>query len=439
VTISHSGGATELFGPSPAQVSALAGFDRRQSFRLKCGATLVVLPRPDSPSLAIRVYVGSGSQFEGPAQHGLAHLLEHCLFRATQRRSGSQIYAAVENIGGQVNAFTHREYLSLAAQVPASYWRPVLDLLCEVLTMPLFDPAQVEQEKKVVLEEIARRQDAQSQLWDLWLETIWGVSGFTRPMLGTAETVNALQVADLWEFYRQRFSGPNTVFALVGAVNPPEVRLALEQALAGYPGHPVASFLPDRAGLPVVYPPRQLKIGKNTLLTTLLVGWPTVTQYDRENHYRLKVLNRLLGVGGTSWLWQSLREQHNLVYSVQSASVNYATLGYLATRLTVQPHNLDKVVAALTEQISRLLPQTATNGLSQAEVDRSRVGYEGSLAVQYDSNARLSEHLGLNALMGIEDTFQYAVEQLRTVQITDLQALASRFFSTPPYLALVGP
>lgn len=417
----------------PATGGSLLEFDRVRRFRLSNGTNLVVLPRPGSSSVSLKFYVGCGSQFEKTAEHGICHMLEHYLFKATRRRSGQAIYESIENYGGQINAATHREYLVLSAHVPADYWQPAVELLSEILSEPAFDPVQLEQEKKVVLEEIARKQDKQDQVWDVLLEAIWGDSNFSRPILGTPQTVTSFQVEDVKRYYGERFSGPNTAVAIVGPVDPEQVARCLENALTDYPAHSVESYKPEQAGMPPATEPRTIQIRKNSFVTTVLMGWPTVTQYDRATSHRLKVLNRVLGVGGMGWLRQELREKHNLVYSVQSASVNYATCGYLAVMFTTMPKNVEQAITLVREQMTRLQSQVTEENLA-----RNRTSYAGSLSVLYDNNVKLSEYLGLNALMAVEDSFEATVRQVSAVTPEHVHQLAKEYFNSMPYLALLG-
>lgn len=413
----------------------LAAFDQTYRFTLDCGLRLVVLPRPGSPSVAFKFYVGSGSQFERPEQHGLSHFMEHCLFKSTLKRSGPAIYAAIENFGGQINAYTHREYLALSAQVQRDYWPPVLELLAEILSQPAFDPVLVAQEIKVVLEEIRRKDDKQSQIWDLLMKSIWGEDIFTRIILGTPETVSNFTSEDLREYHRARFTGPNTAVAVVGDVDPVAVAESLNAALQAYPPTPVFSYDPQALAVPPASPARGIKIRKNTILTTVLAGWPTITQYDRRRHNRLKVLNRILGVGGMGWLRQEMREKHHLAYSVQSLSATYATRGYLAAMFSVQPAQVDRAIEVLQEQISRLHD---TSQLTEEALAINKASYEGSLAVFFDNNLKLAEHLGLNALMLVEDSFEATIAQIRSVRREDLTELAALYLNGQPYLALLG-
>lgn len=417
---------------------ALASFDRTHTFVLDNGVRLVVLPRPDSPSVAFKFYIGSGSQFERAEQHGISHMMEHSLFKSTLKHSGPELYAAIEDYGGQINAYTHREYLALSAQVQSDYWQPVLELLAEILSEPAFEPQLIEKEVKVVLEEIRRKQDNQSQVWDLLMQAIWGDDIFTRVILGTTETVSNFKAADVREYYEERFSGPNTSIAVVGDVEPNAVAAVLNEALRQYPAHPVPSYEPQSQPVPPLGAPRGIKIQRNTVLTTVLAGWPTITQYDRLRHNQFKVLNRILGVGGTGWLRQQLRDKHNLVYSAQSLSATYATRGYLAAMLSVQPANVDRAISLLEQQIERLIDPRHPEALTEQTLEVNKSSYEGSLAVFYDNNLKLAEYLGLNALMFVKDSFEQTIEQIRSVSLEDIRQLATEFLSGQPYLALLG-
>ncbi len=418
----------------PPGLSPLTAYDDTTSFVLPNGVRVVVLPRPGSPNVAFKFYVGSGSQFERDEQHGLSHMMEHSLFKSTLLRSGPQIYAEIESRGGQINAHTHREYLVLSAQVQTSGWQSVANLLAEILSQPAFEPELIEQEKRVVLEEIRRKQDNQNQIWDVLLETIWGEDRFTRVILGTPEKVSQFGAAQVRQYYDERFTGPNTVVVVVGDVVPEQVANVLSQALRSYSALPVASFEPTTVATPPAWEPRTIKIRKNSHMTTILAGWPTVTQYDRTAFTQFKVLNRVLGVGGMGWLRQELREKANLVYNVQSLSATYASRGYLAAMLSVQPANVERAIELLREQIARLQSDTLTEEI----VAPNRASYEGSLAIAYEANTKLAEYLGINTLMRIPDNFETSIQQVRAVTAADVQSLAAQYLSTQPYLALLG-
>jgi predicted Zn-dependent peptidase len=418
-----------------AELNPLDSFDRSVSFRLDNGLRVTVLPRPSSPSVGVKFYVGSGSQFETPAQHGLSHLIEHSLFKSTRRRSGAAIYRALEEVGGQINAFTHREYLALSAQFPRSAWRGVLELLAEVISQPAFDPHLIAEEKEVVIQEIARKQDNQSQIWDLLIEVIWEGGPFARTILGQIENVRALGINDIWDYYRQHFTAPNSAIAVVGDVEPTAVADVLNQALAEYPAQGVGAYEPQLTAVAPSSLPRTLKVQKYSQLTNVLLGWPTITQYDRPNHHRLKVLNRILGVGGASWLREEVREKHKLAYSIQSVSATYASRGYLAVLMGVPPANVEQAIELVQGQVARLQDVEA---LSEQTLAFSRNSYEGSLAVHFDDNLKLAEHLGLQSLMKVADSFAATVQEVRATRATDIRTLADRFLRSQPYIALLG-
>ncbi len=389
-------------------------------------------------SAAIGIWVNVGSRDETPAVAGASHFLEHLLFKGTTRRTALEISSSIESVGGEMNAFTSKEYTCFYARVIDTDLPMAIDVISDLITSSVVTALDVDAERKVVLEEIAMRDDDPSDLvHDLYAETYYGNTPLGRPILGTIDSINNMSRSSVFNYYKKRYLPQDLVVAVAGNINHKKVVQMVEKALSA------DGFL-DVAGTPVirgntaVKKPAQQPVGLMTRPTEqahMFYGMEGVARHD-DRRFAMGILASALGGGMSSRLFQEIREKRGLAYSVYGYAQQYAGSGQIGFYAGCKPAKAVEVL----EIIRETLADVADNGMSHEEIERAKGAVRGSLVLsQEDSGSRMSR-IGKNEIvygrvMGFDDILK-AVSQ---VNEADIREIAGAFLTKTPTLALVGP
>ncbi len=396
------------------------------------GLRVVCLERPETPTVAIKVLVKCGSRHDGD-KHGLAHALEHLFFKGTEGRTTQQIYHAVEGVGGQIDAQTAKEYTAFSVVTQDRFLRRGLEVLADIVRHPRLDKTAFLKEKLVILEEMRRRADQRQAIWDFYAGTLWQTHPLKDRVLGYKEDLLELTIEHLRQHHTTFFVPSNTVIAIAGNVT-------LEDALAV-----IVEFFGDWEGEPPSFPPvppepplsdkREAWIERDVSQVHLLLGWPAVDMTHPDRH-PLKVIGRLLGVGGSSRLYQRLREEQPLAYTVATAAATYEDIGHFAIYTACQPERVDTVRTAIFEEMARLREQP----VDDEELECVKTSYEGSLAVNFETNLQIASIHGVEALLDRIEPFEEAVRRINAVTQEDVLRVAQQYFDPDRYVSVaMGP
>lgn len=407
-----------------------------RSVILPNGLRLTTVARPGTPTVAVRAYVRAGSRYDREYQAdggrpllGLAHLTEHLLFKGTPRRSQREIFAAVERLGGALDGGTAKEYATLCALMPRHGLGVALHILAELLTEPVFREQDVWNEKLIVVEEIRRAQDRQNIIYDLFAETLWHEHPFRHPIRGTLQGLRGLDREALLAFHRKRYVAGNMVLAICGDVGQQEVEERVGDAFSGLPAGV------EQAPVPFHEPaPRQARtahLSKDIGQTRLLIGVPTVGM-QHEDRGPLKVIERVLGMGGSARLYQRLREELQLVYSLRTVAAHYEDAGYFAVHTACDPEKVDRVQRAVLEEWKKL----CLCGVSEDELDAAKSNYAGTLARRFETNKALAGIFGVEALLGRIEPFEQAMERINAVGGEDVLRVARAYLDPERYVSV---
>jgi predicted Zn-dependent peptidase len=396
------------------------------------GLRVVCLERTGTPTVATKVLVKCGSRHDGE-MHGLAHALEHMFFKGTESRTTQQIYHAVEEVGGQIDAQTTKEYTAFSVVTQDRFHRRGLEVLADVVRHPRLDETDFLKEKLVILEEMRRRADQRQAIWDFYAGTLWQTHPLKDRVLGYKEELIKLTAGDLRQHHTTFFVPANTVIAVAGNVE-------LEDAQAV-----IIEFFGDWEGESPAFPPvppespltdkREVWIERDVSQVHLLLGWPAVDMTHPDRH-PLKVIGRLLGVGGSSRLYQRLREEQQLAYTVATATATYEDIGHFAVYTACKPDKVDTVHTAISDEMTRLREQP----IGDEELGRVKTSYEGSLAVNFETNLQVASIHGVEALLDRIEPFEEAVRRINAVTQKDILHVAQRYFDLERYVSVaMGP
>ena len=402
------------------------------------GLRIVTEEVPSVRSAAVGIWVNVGSRDEAPATAGASHFLEHLLFKGTTSRTALEISSSIESVGGEMNAFTSKEYTCFYARVIDTDLPMAIDVVSDLITSSIVTALDVDAERKVVLEEIAMRDDDPSDLvHDLFSETYYGDTPIGRPILGTVESIKGMSRNTVFNYYKKRYLPQDLVVAVAGNIKHKRVVAMVEEALSR------DNFL-DVMAAPVLRPntvvknSKQQSVGllfKKSEQAHMFYGMEGVARAD-ERRFAMGVLSAALGGGMSSRLFQEIREKRGLAYSVYAYAQQFAGSGVLGFYAGCNPAKAIEVV----EIIQSVLADVADNGMSQAEITRAKGAVRGSLVLsQEDSGSRMSR-IGKNEIVyGQVMDFDDILKAIDRVSAEDIREIAGEFLVKTPTLALVGP
>ena len=400
------------------------------------GGLRVVTERvPGLRSVALGIWVGVGSRDERASQHGCSHFLEHLLFKGTARRSALEISSVMDAVGGEMNAFTTREATCFHARVLSGDLPLAVDVLVDLVNDSLVTSADVEVERGVILEELAMNDDDPDDgVHDLFTEALWGDSALGRRVLGTTESITALSREQITGFYRRKYALPQTVVTASGDVEHEQLLALVEQAYGGLltgPSEPA----PLRAVTPA--PPaaaRVLQQDRDTEQVHLVLGTSGL-RYGDPRIEALQVLSGGLGGGMSSRLFQSVREQRGLAYSVHTVTGSYADTGLFGVYAGCAPAKLGQVVDLMRSELAAV----AEHGLTEEEVRRAQAPMRASLVLDLEDSGSRMLRLGYAELLDGELlTIDEELARIEAVTPDDVRDVAADVLCRPLSLALIG-
>jgi predicted Zn-dependent peptidase len=410
---------------------------RVERTELPGGLRVVTETMPGVLSATLGIWVGVGSRDEAPAVAGSSHFLEHLLFKGTASRSALDIATAMDAVGGEMNAFTAKEHTCYYANVLASDLPLAVTLLSDLVTEARNTADDLESERTVVLEEIAMRDDEPSDaVHDLFAETLFGDTPLGRSVLGSVESIEALTRDDVDGWYRGRYTLPSMVVTAAGRVDHQQV-LDLVTAAFGDRLGGDARPAPLRRGDAQLEKPARTAglITRRTEQTHLLLGTAAMGRLD-DRRYAAAVLDTAVGGGMSSRLFQEIREQRGLVYSVGSSLTHYAGTGAFSVYAGCSKKRVPEVLRLIREELDRV----AADGITAEEVARGRGQLKGGLVLGLEDTGSRMSRLGKSELSyGEYLPVREVLDRIDAVDEEQVAAVAAEMFSRETCLAVVGP
>ena len=389
------------------------------------------------------MWVGIGTRDEVDGHYGSAHYLEHLLFKGTHRRSALDISAAIDAVGGELNAFTTKEYTCYYARVLDVDLPLAIDVVCDVVTDALIRAEDVESERGVILEEIAMHDDDPADVvHEEFASAMFAGTPLAVPVLGTVETIEAISRDAIDDFYRSRYTSDRMVIAAAGCLEHDEVVAAVTRAFEGRlrvgaaPAEPRAqAIIAAGAVEPERYGQGVRVIERPTEQAHLVLGLPGIPRID-DRRYALAVLTTALGGGMSSRLFQEIREKRGLAYSVYAYSQGFADEGLFGIYVGCLPSKVPTALEVCRAELQRL----GRDGFSAEELTRGRGQVKGSTVLgQEDTGARMTRIaravLHGDPLLSLEAV----LARIDAVTATDVLSLSEGLLSGAELLAVIGP
>jgi predicted Zn-dependent peptidase len=402
---------------------------------LQNGLRVVLVPMQDNPAVTAMVLVAAGSEHETPAQHGLAHFLEHMCFKGTTRRPGSlHITRELEGMGARTNAFTGRQMTGYYAKAQSRHLPKILDIIADLYLDPLLPEAEIEKEKGVIIEEINMYDDMpQYRVDEVFDALLYGDTVQGKPIIGTKDSVRSFTRDDLIAFRSKHYNVESSVVVIAGAFDPKETMQTIRALFASVPtgGHPkhnkVAVHTPAS---PVAI---EFKKSEQTHVMLGVKALPLGHRHELTQN----LLASVLGGGMSSRLFTRLREEMGACYYVHAHAGSYAQYGTCAIAAGVPAARIVEVVAVLREELERMKDELVTD----QELKIAKNIATSSLVLGLETSNALANYYGGQAIMRLpHKTPHVLAKELRAVSAADIRTLARKLFAPEALrLALVGP
>jgi predicted Zn-dependent peptidase len=393
------------------------------------GLRLLTERMPHVRSVSIGVWLARGSRHEPIEQSGIAHFVEHMLFKGTATRTAEDIAQTIDSIGGQMDAFTAKEYASYYIKVLDEHLPLAVDVLSDIVMRPAFGADDIEREKKVVVEEIKMVEDTPDDLvHELFTEHFWRNHPLGRPILGTKETVESLSAEGLRRYFTTAYSSPNLIVAAVGNIEHEQVRDLVLRCFEGLPA--VTEPLTDS---PPRVVPHVLIRNKELEQSHVCLG-TNGYQQDHKDRYASYVLNTILGGSMSSRLFQNVREKRGLAYAVFSGLSAYRDAGSITIYAGCANNAVGELIDVVITELRRLKDET----LPDSELRRAKDHLKGSLMLNLESTSSRMSHLARQEIyfdrqFGLDET----LEGVERVSLDDVQRVARDLFADGALAATV--
>ena len=404
------------------------------------GLRVITEHLPSVRSAAFGIWAGVGSCDEDLAHAGATHYLEHLLFKGTGRRTALEISAALDAVGGELNAFTGKEYTCYYARVLDVDLPLAIDVLSDMVTGSLIEPKDVDAERGVILEEIAMNDDDPADtVHEAFAVQLFGDTPLGRPILGTAGSINAITREQISGHYRARYTPPSLVVAAAGSVNHEAVVASVREAFGGALAAPAQPAQPRLGGLGEALPGgagRGVRlVSRGIEQANLVLGCEGLSRND-DRRFALGVLNAALGGGMSSRLFQEVREKRGLAYSVYSFASQHAETGLWGVYVGCLPAKADEVLAICQDEIAKAV----TSGLTDAELERGKGQLRGSIVLGLEDPSSRMSRLGKAELVYPRlEPVEEILASIEAVTHDDVRRVAAEVIDLPKALAVVGP
>ncbi len=396
------------------------------------GIRVVTEWMPHVRSVAVGIWVDTGSRNEPAERGGVSHLIEHLVFKGTQTRTAEEIARTMDSVGGQMDAFTAKEHTCFFVNVLDEHLPLAVDLLTDVLRHPLFGAEDIEKEKSVVLQEIKMVEDTPDDLiHDLFAERLWPGHPLGRPILGSREGVQGLSRETILGHFQQEYSPGKITVAVAGHADHDEVLRLLAPRFDGFEGSPAQ----PNGGPPT--PRVTVEVVEKTLEQVHVVaGFPGLTHTAPER-YALYVLNDIIGGSMSSRLFQQVRERQGLVYSIHSGTQAYHDTGLLYVYAATDAANFAKVLKLILKELRDL----KKNGVGTGELQRAKDHLKGNLMLSLEStSSRMSRLAKQELYFGSFFSLDEMLSAIDAVGQAGVQALIHRLLDEEQLsLLTLGP
>ena len=414
-------------------VENIVGMDgsMHDEWTLSNGLRVVGERLPYLRTVSMGVWLHVGSMFELPEENGLSHFMEHMVFKGTGKRTARQIAEEMDAVGGQLNAFTGKDCTCFYAKVIDEDVALAADILADLVTNATLDETELEKERGVILEEIAMDEDSPEDLvHDLLSKAMFGDQSLGMPILGPAELISGYSRQHLVDYRAKHYSPERTVIALAGNYDPEQVKGLLEQCFGGWQADIGPLIVPREQPLTGQHCLRE----KDTEQMHICLGFPGAS-YGSEDIYPQAALNNLLGGAMSSRLFQRIREDLGMAYSIYTYPNTYQGCGTFAVYAGVSPKNAERVLEEIRRELDKLLHEGILEKEYRDAKQQLRCGYLMGLE---SPGSRMQAMGRMTLLLGKPSEPQETIQKIEAVTMDKVMDCARRILTAAPCIAAVG-
>ncbi len=418
----------------PAGAARMAGIARTE---YASGLRVVTEEMPEMRSVAFGIWVDVGSRDERPQISGASHFLEHLLFKGTKTRTARDVADAFDAVGGDLNAFTAKEFTCYYCRVRDQDLPMAVEFMSDMLQNSVIDRTDLEAERQVILEEISRQDDAPDDLiHDVFAETLWEGHPLGRPVLGTRETISSVKRDQVWRFYDRLYEPPHFVVAAAGNLAHAKLRRLIERHMDTGPRVRTGSGPRIRTAGPVPKPnPGTVVRHRTTEQAHICLGTSAPSRKDPDR-FAFGAVNTVLGGGMSSRLFQEIREKRGLAYSVYSYHSMFAETGMFAVYAGTAPRRADEVLSIVRHELADI----AEHGVTEAELKQAKGHMKGSLVLSLeDTSGRMSRvgrsEISHGEILSVDEV----IDRIDAVTPETARGAAQEVFEREMALAVIGP
>ncbi|NVK63831.1 MAG: insulinase family protein [Flavobacteriales bacterium] len=399
-------------------------------FELSNGIKVVYLRRKAHVA-HLGVMIHAGSRFERPDEQGLAHFIEHCIFKGTQKRTAFDVFSDLDRVGGELNAYTNKEEIAVHASFRKEHFFIASELIGDILQNATFPKEELQKEKEVILDEIRSYLDNPAErIHDEFEAHLYEGHSLGYNILGTKKSVKGFTREDILNYIDRLFTPKNMVISFVGDVPEMSVRTILEEEFGSIQGEGKPHIEPPL----VTIPPFQIREKKANYQIHTLVGG-LAPSYNEDNRRAMTLLTNLLGGPAlNSRLILSIREKYGYAYNVEANYTPYSDTGYWNIYLGTDKKYLKKAIKLIREELDKLIEEP----LSTVELEEAKEQLKGHLALSLDSNLELMFSFAKSVLIfGKVDSMKEIYEELDKISVEDVQNVAKTYFGADQLSELV--
>lgn len=393
-----------------------------KQFKLDNGIRVVCEKIPHMRSVALGLWVATGSRNETPVNNGISHFIEHMLFKGTQKRSAKEIAETIDNIGGQLNAFTGKECTCFYTKTLDSHINTSMELLADMFFNSKFDKKDMDVEKKVIFEEIGMYEDSPEDLvHDLLSETVWEGNSLGYPILGTQKSLNDIDGQVIHDYLKGCYTPENTVIAVAGNFDDDRLAELVGKHFSHWDSNVKGRNPYDK---PIFVPNTRIK-EKDTEQVHICIGFNGIEQ-GNDKLYAVMAMNNILGGGMSSLLFQKIREEKGLVYSIYSYPSSYKNAGMFTVYAGMNPEHLENVISLVTAEVKKFIK----NGIGKDELQKSKEQLKGNYILGLESTSSRMNSIGKSELLlGVIHTPEEILQKIDKVSMETVDEVMKYIFN----------
>lgn len=402
------------------------------TIKLENGVSIVMEQISSVRSVALGIFIRNGSINETSKSNGISHFIEHMLFKGTNKRTSKDIAEEMDNIGGQLNAFTAKEYTCYYARVLDTHIDTAIDVLTDMIFNSKFDSIDIEKESKVILEEINMYEDSPDDIVFTKLQKeIWQNSPLAYNVLGTKENVSRFKRQDFIEYMDNKYVGENIVVAIAGSFDKEKILEIIKQKMSSMPKGK-ANLDADRH---YIYTPSRTKVYKDIEQLHLDIVFDGISIKDKYN-YSMSLLNAIIGGGMSSILFQKVREEHGIAYSIYSYNNSYVNNGLFNIYVALNKSQLDKTVNIIYKEIANL----KNNKITNQQIEKTKEQLKSNYIMGLESTSNRMSSIGRSkVLVNKIKTPDEIIQEVDLIRKEDIDYLIDKVFNMDKMsISLVG-